>query len=110
MLFASIERKDDRVVPRTIFHQNFNGLEIILAEIESIIISFRVARWYTFFPEISIWVYFVGPWHLVYFTAIWYFLRPFGIFYGHLVFLRPFGIVLPFWYIVPIKIWQPCNF
>jgi hypothetical protein len=29
---------------------------------------------------------------LEYFTAIWYILWPFGIFYGHLVFLWPFGI------------------
>jgi hypothetical protein len=49
----------------------------------------RVARWYIFKPKIPIWVHFVGSrngkcfflWsfgllygHLVYFTAIWYFL------------------------------------
>jgi hypothetical protein len=35
--------------------------------------------------------------------AIWYILRPFGIFHGYLVhsFL--------FWYVVPRKIWQPCS-
>jgi hypothetical protein len=32
---------------------------------------------------------------LVYFTAIWYILRPFGIFYGHLVMLWSFGIFFP---------------
>jgi hypothetical protein len=36
-----------------------------------------------------------------YFTAIWYILLPFGIFYGYLVY------VSPFWYAVPRKIWQP---
>jgi hypothetical protein len=59
---------------------------------------------------------------LVYFTAIWYILRTFGIFYGHLVYFTdiwyiiwPFGIPIcwligtffPFWYVVPWKIWQP---
>jgi hypothetical protein len=32
--------------------------------------------------------------NLVYFTAIRYILRPFGIYYGHLVYLRPFGNVV----------------
>jgi hypothetical protein len=27
--------------------------------------------------------------HLIYFTAIWYFLLPSGIFYGHLVYISP---------------------
>jgi hypothetical protein len=46
-----------------------------------------------------------------------------GLFYSHLVYLRPFGIfcdhlvycmygylvyLSPFWYVVPLKIWQPC--
>jgi hypothetical protein len=52
--------------------------------------------------------------HLVYFTCIWYSLRPFGIQYGHLVYftaiwliLCPFGILyFPFWYVVPRNIWQ----
>jgi hypothetical protein len=58
---------------------------------------------------------------LVYFTAIWYILRPSGIFYGHLVYvmviwyiLRSIGIFyghlvyfFTFWYGVPGKIWQP---
>jgi hypothetical protein len=53
--------------------------------------------------------------------AIWSILRPFGLFYGHLVhftaiwsILRPFGIFydyleyfFPFWYAAPRKIWQP---
>jgi hypothetical protein len=38
---------------------------------------------------------------LVYFTAIWYSLWPFGILYGYLVYF------FPFWYVVPKKIWQP---
>jgi cellulose synthase/poly-beta-1,6-N-acetylglucosamine synthase-like glycosyltransferase len=53
---------------------------------------------------------------LEYFTAIWYILRPFGIFYGHLVNCMPvwysFFVI---WYIFPVlvcldksKIWQPC--
>jgi hypothetical protein len=36
---------------------------------------------------------------LVYFMAIWSILRPYGIFYGHLV-----HVFFPFWYVVPIKI------
>jgi hypothetical protein len=39
--------------------------------------------------------------HLVHCTAIWFILRPFGIFYGHLVYF------FPFWYAVLRKIWQP---
>jgi hypothetical protein len=39
---------------------------------------------------------------LVYLTDTWYFLWPFGKFYGH------FGIFFPFWYVVARKIWQPC--
>jgi hypothetical protein len=42
--------------------------------------------------------------HLVYCTAMWYTLWPFGIFYGHLVYL------IPFWYVVLRKIWQPCVY
>jgi hypothetical protein len=52
--------------------------------------------------------------HLVYFTVIWYISRPFGIFYGHLVYftaiwyiLSSFGRLIPFWYVLPRKIWQP---
>jgi hypothetical protein len=41
--------------------------------------------------------------HLVYFTAIGNILWPFGIFCGRLAYFSPF------WYFVPIKIWQPCN-
>jgi hypothetical protein len=37
---------------------------------------------------------------LVHFTAIWYILWPFGIFYGYLVYF------FPFWYVVSRKIWQ----
>jgi hypothetical protein len=42
------------------------------------------------------------------------FKRPFLTFYvlgiicGHLVNLWSFGIFFKFWYVVPIKIWQPC--
>jgi hypothetical protein len=39
---------------------------------------------------------------LVYFTAVWYILWPFNIFYGCLVCFSPF------WYFVPRKIWQHC--
>jgi hypothetical protein len=31
--------------------------------------------------------------HWVYFTAIWYFLWPFSIFYGYLVYFLRFGIL-----------------
>jgi hypothetical protein len=44
---------------------------------------------------VTIW-YFLRPFgifydHLVFFTTIWYFLRPFGIFYDHLVYFSYFG-------------------
>jgi hypothetical protein len=39
--------------------------------------------------------------HFVYFTAIWYILRPFGTFHGYSVHF------FPSWYVVPRKIWQP---
>jgi hypothetical protein len=68
----------------------------------------------------------VGPWNgkgwFTYVTAIRNMLRSFdwwtfGIFYGHLVcftvILVYFIILLvffrPFWYVVPRKIWQPCD-
>jgi hypothetical protein len=73
-------------------------------------------------------VYFVAIWsilrpfglfcgHLVYFVAIWYILRTVGIFFnGYLVHFWPFGIFygylvyfFPFGYVVPRKIWQPCD-
>jgi hypothetical protein len=43
---------------------------------------------------------------LVYLMDIWYSLRPFGIFYGHLVY---FVVIWSFFrfFVVPIKIWQP---
>jgi hypothetical protein len=41
--------------------------------------------------------------HLVYLTAIWCILWTFGISDGHLVYFPPF------WYLVAIKIWQPCR-
>jgi hypothetical protein len=48
----------------------------------------RVARWYSFKPKILNWVNFGGPyygkcWNI--FMPIWNLLRPFGIFYGHVV-------------------------
>jgi hypothetical protein len=50
--------------------------------------------------KLPIWVNFedVGTLygHLVYFTAIWYIIWPFGIFFMC-------------WYFVPRKIWQPCD-
>jgi hypothetical protein len=79
----------------------------------------RVARWFVFKPEISIWVNFGGPWnrkcgyilwpfgifygHLEYFMAIWYNLLPFGIVCGYLVYFSRFGAF------GPRKIWQPCS-
>jgi hypothetical protein len=40
---------------------------------------------------------------LEHFTAICYILLPFGIYCGHFLYF------LPFWFIVPRKIWQPCS-
>jgi hypothetical protein len=67
----------------------------------------RVARWHIFEPKIPIWVKFGGYWmecnlwQFGLFTTIWYILWPFGTFYGFKVYFSPF------WYVVPIKIWQP---
>jgi hypothetical protein len=41
--------------------------------------------------------------HLVYFTALWYFMWPFGIF------MVIWYIFPHFWYVVPGKIWQNSN-
>jgi hypothetical protein len=48
--------------------------------------------------------------------AIWSILRPFGLFYGHLVYFVAisynscsFGIFFLLWYVAPSKIWQPCT-
>jgi hypothetical protein len=61
---------------------------------------------------------------LVYFTAIWYILWPFGIFDGYLDYLATkafantfYGVHVidgylvfsPFWYAVARTIWQPCS-
>jgi hypothetical protein len=45
---------------------------------------------------------------LVNFNTIWSTSQPIGKFNGHLV---HFVVVwfLPFWYVVPKKIWQPCS-
>jgi hypothetical protein len=44
---------------------------------------------------------------LVLFRAISNILRPFGIFYGHLVYFVVISYIVPqFWYVVPRKIWQ----
>jgi hypothetical protein len=51
-----------------------------------------VARWYIFEPKIPIWVNFAGScngkcWYIFYyFTAIWYILLSFGIFFPILVY------------------------
>jgi hypothetical protein len=38
----------------------------------------------------------------------WNILRTFAIFYSNLVYVGSFGMLSPFWYIVPRRIWQPC--
>jgi hypothetical protein len=64
--------------------------------------------------KIPFLVNFGGPWKgkgwYTYSIAIWSILRPFGIFYGHLI-----GNLVTIWYIFPLfgilllrKIWQPC--
>jgi hypothetical protein len=48
--------------------------------------------------------------NLVCFTAIWSILRPFDIFYDHLLyFVVIWYIFPPVWYVVPRNIWQPCE-
>jgi hypothetical protein len=48
-----------------------------------------VARWYIFKPKIAVWVNFGGPWNgkgwFILLYSMRNILRPFGIFYGHLV-------------------------
>jgi hypothetical protein len=75
-------------------------------------LSSKVARWLYFKPKIQIWVNFVGYCN----GRCWYSLRPFGIFYNHLLYIMAilyifwlFGIFPPFWYVVARKIWQPCS-
>jgi hypothetical protein len=60
------------------------------------VLPFRAARWHIFKPKILIWTNFGGTCD----RRCWYILRPFGLFYGHLVYftaiwsiLRQFGIV-----------------
>jgi hypothetical protein len=72
------------------FRRNCNSFHSFLIGIffrNIIVVS--VARWFIFKPKIPIWVIFVEPWNgkcwYRYFMTIWYILRPFGIFYGHLV-------------------------
>jgi hypothetical protein len=56
------------------------------------------ARWYGFSGQkVLFWVYFGSPFEwkiLAYFVTIWNILRPFRIFYGHLLMLRSWGIYL----------------
>jgi hypothetical protein len=75
------------------------------------LIPSRVARWHIFKPKFPIWVNFGGACnvrcryicgHLVYFTALWYILWPFGRFYIWL-----FARFFTCWYFVHWKIWQP---
>jgi hypothetical protein len=69
----------------------------------------RVARWHILKPKIPVWVNFGGSRN----ERCLSILLPFGLFYGHLVCFKViwyilwlFGIVPPFWYVVPRKIWQ----
>jgi hypothetical protein len=62
-------------------------------------LSARLARWYRFKPKIQICVNFGGScngrcWYR-YCISIWYILRPFGIFYGHLAYFWLFSIIFP---------------
>jgi hypothetical protein len=58
----------------------------------------RVARWFIFKPKIPTWVKVEGlvmddVGHLSYFTAFWYILWSFGIFYENLVHFLRFGML-----------------
>jgi hypothetical protein len=56
-----------------------------------------VARWLVFKPKIPIWVNFRGSCNkTIYFVAIWFILRPFGIFRGHFVYF------MVIWYIFTV--------
>jgi hypothetical protein len=72
----------------------------------------RVARWFTFRPNIPIWV-FLGAFErkmLVYFMTIWSSKRPFLIFCGHLVKLVVIWLNFSrFGMFGPRKIWQPWS-
>jgi hypothetical protein len=65
---------------------------------------------YIFIPKIPILGKFwrVLQWKmLVYFMAIWSILRPFFVYFTALWYIFwPFG---KFWFIEPLKIWQPCS-
>jgi hypothetical protein len=58
----------------------------------------RVARWYIFEPKTSIWVNFGGSLC----GRCWYFLCPFGTFYGDLIFFGMFR--------QEKCVWQPYSF
>jgi hypothetical protein len=45
----------------------------------------------------------------VYYTAIWFILRLFGIVCGHLAHFMVIWYFFSFWYAAPSKIWQPCS-
>jgi hypothetical protein len=79
---------------------------------QTIPVSFMVARWFVFNPKIPIWEKFSGP----QVGKCWYILWPFGIFYGYLGYsmtirqiLCSFGTFFQFWYHAPRKIWQPWS-
>jgi hypothetical protein len=57
--------------------------------------SGMVARWYIFKPKIPIGVNFGGSCNIICWYILWSILRPFGIFYNHLVYF----VVI--WYIFP---------
>jgi hypothetical protein len=64
-----------------------------------------------FQTKIPIWVNVGGSWNgscqYPYFIAFGSILRPFCIFWGHLLYFMFLVYSFPFWYVVPRKIWQP---
>jgi hypothetical protein len=85
------------------------GMMLTLAFACKYLSESRVARWVCFQTKNPTLGKFwrVLQWKmLVYFMDTWSILRPFVIFYGHLV---SWHIFFPFWYFVPRKIWQPCQ-
>jgi hypothetical protein len=64
-----------------LFKQTFAKLSSI--SLLAIPAETRVARWYVFKPKIQLWVNSGGPRN----EKGWYIIWPFGIYYGHLVYV-----------------------
>jgi hypothetical protein len=63
--------------------------------------------WYMLWELVYIlWVFGICYGYLVYFMVIWYILWAFGI---GILWLFDIYLYFPFWYVVPVQIWQPWS-